>query len=87
MCSVVRLSNHARATFAERIAGLPVLGPGRRVLLAPAPATTGSPTARGTELVRTRCTACLPGVVAYRVTQFSGRFLNSFSKAFRSGEL
>lgn len=78
-----RQSNFCR----KRIAGLSVLGSGRRVLLAPTSSTTGFPTAGGTELVKTRCATYLSCVVAYRVTQFSVRFLNSFSKTFRSGEL
>lgn len=59
----------------RRTAGLSVLGSGRRVLLAPTSSTTGFPSARGTELVETHCSACLPGVAAPCVTQFSVRFL------------
>lgn len=87
MCSVVRLGSRQSNFCRERTAGLSVLGAGRRVRLAPASSTTGFPTARGTELVKTRCATCLPCVVAYRVTQFSARFLNSFSKALRTHEL
>lgn len=81
------LKSHQSNFCRKRIAGLSVPGSGRRALLALTLSATGFPTARGTDLVKTHCTAYLPCVVVYRVTQFSGRFLNSFSKAFRSGEL
>lgn len=88
MSSVVRLFKSLQSNFcSRRSASLSVLGSGRRVLLAPTSSTTGFPGARGTELVETRCSGCLPGVAAHRVTQFSVRFLSGFSRAFRSSEL